>query len=151
LWAASVAQFTKIRIRAIRLEFGELRYRFFQNRNLRIGVIPERQEILIGCLSLSFLPGERVRTPRFQMGQSAGDAVPDDAGAVQDFLKLRRGPSLRSYIELMCYFSRSPARSRKAKALRKYSRARVGWPRLPYMIPTPSMAVAKLGSRSMAR
>jgi hypothetical protein len=35
--------------------------------------------------------------------------------------------------------------------LRKYSRARVGWPRLPYMIPTPSMAVAKLGSRSMAR
>ena len=83
---------------------------FFQNRNIRIGILPESKEIFVGgaCpdpagISVRSLRGVRLQrtgTSHSQMSQRACPAVPDDAAVVDDPFKIGGGRTSLSGCEI---------------------------------------------------
>src|ERR1700690_2355042 len=83
------------------LQLRILRFRLLQDRDVGVGVFPEREEILVGGerttagkVSICALRGSGFRgigTSHAQMRQRSRPAVPDDAAVVDDLLKLGGG------------------------------------------------------------
>ena len=83
------------------LQLGVLRLRLLQDRNIRVAVFPQSEEVLVrrersypGGVCIGTLRSfglQRVGAGQTQVSQSSGPAVPHDAVMVQDFLKLSCG------------------------------------------------------------
>ena len=70
------------------LQLRVLRLRLLKDGNVWIGVLPQRQKILVrgacfGCVSL-----HRVGTSQLEMGQCADRFIQNNAAMVENFLKL---------------------------------------------------------------
>jgi hypothetical protein len=83
---------------AILLQLRVFAFRLLQDRNIRVGVFPQRQKILVRCQrphsrrirvrALFRFRLQRIGPRHSQLRQHAGPAVPDDVGVVQNFLEL---------------------------------------------------------------
>src|SRR5450755_4038846 len=71
------------------LQFGVLYFGLFQDGNVRISVLPERQEVLIGAAGLTRIALQRVSTPKFEARHRSVRLVDDDSTVVDDFLEFR--------------------------------------------------------------
>src|SRR5271163_2186123 len=62
-----------------------LRLGLLQDRDIGVGVFPERQKILIRDARLGTISGKRVGSGQAQVRQRADDFVGDNAGVIQNF------------------------------------------------------------------
>lgn len=62
-----------------------------EDRNAGVGVFPEREEILIGDLRLSFLSRQDKRSAELQVRKGAYGIGYNDSGVIEKLLKLRGG------------------------------------------------------------
>jgi len=89
------------------LQLRILRFGFFQDGDVGVGVFPEGEEILVsgerpdaGGIGIRSLRGSRlqgVRPSHAQMRQRSRPAVPDNTAVVDDLLKLGDGIALRAF------------------------------------------------------
>src|SRR5262245_32618138 len=61
---------------------------FLENRNVRVGVLPERQEIAVGTLRLHRVARERERSGQLQARQRIHGIDEDDAAMIENPLEL---------------------------------------------------------------
>ena len=80
------------------LQLGVFSFRFFEDGNIGVGVLPEGEEVLIGAAAFRRITGHRVRARQTEMGQRAGKKIPHDAAVVEHFLKL--GSRLAAFVLL---------------------------------------------------
>ena len=73
------------------LKLRVLCFRSDENRNVRVGIFPKRQEILIGRLGLGGVALHRVRSAELEMGECTDRRVPDNSAMVEDSLELYGG------------------------------------------------------------
>src|SRR5579864_973074 len=97
------------------LQLRVLRFGFFQDGNVGVGVFPQRKKIFVGGerpdaggIRIRSLRGFRlqsVRTSYSEMRQRSRPAVPHDAAVVEDFLKLGGGSTAlsRCQVRLSAY------------------------------------------------
>jgi hypothetical protein len=71
------------------LQFRVLRSGLLQDGNVRIGVFPESEKIIVGEATLSSVAREGSGSGDSEMGKSAKRRVDDNARVVEDFSKLR--------------------------------------------------------------
>ena len=69
------------------LELGVLRLCLPEHRNVRVGVLPQREELLVRSLRLGLFARQRVRPSQLQIRQRANRIVGNDSVMVDDFLK----------------------------------------------------------------
>jgi len=65
-----------------------LRLCLVKDRNVRVSVLPEREEILVGGAALGSVALHRVGAAQLEVSQRADGFIQDDAPMVEDFLKL---------------------------------------------------------------
>src|SRR5438552_16542361 len=70
------------------LQLSVLRLSFLQDRNSRIGVFPNGEEVLVSRAGRSRVAAQSVRSPQLQMGQGAGRRGLAYSAMIQDFLEL---------------------------------------------------------------
>src|ERR1700684_3205106 len=80
------------------LQLGVFRLSLLQDGNVRIGVLPEGEKIIVsgecadaGCIGIGSLRGLRLQhvcASHSQMRQCSRPAVPDDAAVIENLLKL---------------------------------------------------------------
>ena len=73
------------------LELRVFHPRVLENRDVRIGIIPEGEEILISSFCLNRISRERERPAELQARQRADRIGEDDPAMVEDLLKFGRG------------------------------------------------------------
>ena len=73
------------------LQLRVFRFRSDEDRNVRVGVFPEREEILIGRLGLGGVALHGVGTGQSQVRQCADGIIPHHAGVVENLLELGGG------------------------------------------------------------
>ena len=76
---------------ADRLQFRVFCVGQFENRDVRVGVPPETQELLIGAFGLNPVARDSVCSAQLQVCQGAYRIGVNDAPVIEDFLKFRRG------------------------------------------------------------
>jgi hypothetical protein len=59
-----------------------------QEGDVRVGVFPERGEVLVGALGFALVSRQNVGPAQFQVRQCADGLTPDDAGVIENLLKL---------------------------------------------------------------
>jgi hypothetical protein len=69
-------------------QLGVLGRRGDEDGNIRVGVFPEGQEIVIGSPGFDDISDEHVSTREAEMSEHANLGIQDDAGMIEDFLKL---------------------------------------------------------------
>src|SRR4029077_16322970 len=62
-----------------------------ENRNVRVGVFPKREEILIGRLGLDGVALQYISATEAKMGKCTDGLVQDEAAMVEDLLELGGG------------------------------------------------------------
>ena len=67
---------------------GVLRLRLHQNRNVGVGVLPEREKIPVGTPGLDLVPRESECSAQLQVCQSTNRIRADDPAMGEDLLKL---------------------------------------------------------------
>jgi hypothetical protein len=73
------------------LKLGNLGFRLFQNLEVRIGVFPECEEVLVGAASFGSVARDHVRAGKSEMRQCT-ERIPDrDSSVIHNFLKFRGG------------------------------------------------------------
>ena len=70
---------------------GVFRLGLFEDGDVRVGIFPEGEEILIGVFGLGRVARDNVRSAQLQVRQGAYRIGENDAAVIQDFLKFRRG------------------------------------------------------------
>ena len=75
----------------LRLQFGVFGASLLENGNIRIGVLPEGKEILVGFARARFIAGKSAGASKAQMRQGADRFVNHHAGVIENFLEFRRG------------------------------------------------------------
>ncbi len=70
------------------LQLRVLRLGLLKDRNVRVGVLPEREESLVGGAALGSVALHRVGAAQLEVSQRADRFIQDDAPMVEDFLKL---------------------------------------------------------------
>src|SRR6266702_2601174 len=73
------------------LQFRVFRFRPLQDRNIRVRVLPQREEILIGRLRLNGVPLQHISATEVKMGKRTDGLVQYEAAMVEDLLKLGGG------------------------------------------------------------
>jgi hypothetical protein len=73
------------------LQLRVLRLGLLEDGDVRVGVFPEREEILIGGFCLGGVTLHGVRSAKLEMRQSADGLILDDTRMVKNFLELGRG------------------------------------------------------------
>lgn len=63
----------------------------FEHRQVRVGILPEGEEILIRVPGLARVAGDNVCSAELQVRQGADRIGGDDTTVIEDFLKFRRG------------------------------------------------------------
>src|ERR1700746_2775693 len=64
------------------LEFYVFGFGLLQNRNVGVGILPQREEILIRRARLGFIARHRVRPPQLQVCQWSNDGIEHDARVI---------------------------------------------------------------------
>src|ERR1700683_3995238 len=72
------------------LQLGELCLGFLQDGNVRVGIFPKREEILVRRAGSGGVAGHAVCASETEVSQRANRLVSNDAGMVQNLLKLTR-------------------------------------------------------------
>jgi hypothetical protein len=67
-----------------------LSFGLFENGDVRVGVFPESEEILVGSAALGGVALHRVGASQLEMSQSADRFIQHNATMVEDFLELCR-------------------------------------------------------------
>src|SRR5579862_6311021 len=70
------------------LEFCVLGFGLLQDGNVRVGVFPQREEILIRRARLGLIAGNCVGPPQLQMRQRSNNGIEHNTGMIQNLLKL---------------------------------------------------------------
>src|SRR6266478_2980991 len=70
------------------LQLRVLRLGLLKDRNVRVGVLPEREESLVGGAALGSVALHSVGAAQLEVSQRADRFIQDDAPMVEDFLKL---------------------------------------------------------------
>jgi len=84
------------------LQFDVLGLGLLQDGNVGIGVFPEGEKILVRSFRLGGVTGKRVGPAQLQVGQCADELVGDDAGVVENLLKLdSSGGALLSLLDTL--------------------------------------------------
>src|SRR5215469_13428522 len=65
-----------------------LRLGLFENRNVLVGVFPEREEVLIGGLCLGGVALQHISATEAEMGKRTDRLVQDESAMVEDLLEL---------------------------------------------------------------
>src|SRR5215471_7595201 len=78
------------------LQLGVLRFGLLQDGDVRVGVLPQREEIVIGGFCFGNVTLHGVGTCEAEMGESAQRKIQNNAAMVENLLKLFRG--LRSLV-----------------------------------------------------
>ena len=73
------------------LELREFRLGLFEDRDVRVGIFPESEELLISKLCLGAYPRQSERPAKFQPCERTDGLTPDDAGVIENLLKLGGG------------------------------------------------------------
>ena len=73
------------------LQLRILRLGFFQNRDVGVGVFPEREEILIGSLGFSGVALHGIGSADLEMRECPDGFVEHNSAMVEDFLELGSG------------------------------------------------------------
>ena len=68
-----------------------LSFRSDENRNVGVGVFPEREEILIGCLGFRGVALHGVGAGEAEMRECSGRTIPQQPAMVENFLELGSG------------------------------------------------------------
>src|SRR5206468_3347182 len=63
----------------------------FDNGDVRVGILPEREEIRIGVFGLGYVARNNVRSTHLQVRQDAYRIGGNDASMIENFLEFRRG------------------------------------------------------------
>src|SRR5580704_6465214 len=71
------------------LQLRVLRLGFFQDRDVRVGVFPEDEEILVGSLGFGGVTCHRVSAPELQTGERAEQEILHDSGMIDKLLEFR--------------------------------------------------------------
>jgi hypothetical protein len=62
----------------------------FEDGQLRVGILPQSEEVLIGAPGFGSVTPDNVCTARLQVRQGADRIGQDDAAVIEDFLKFHR-------------------------------------------------------------
>src|SRR5579863_1114004 len=79
------------RVRTRLLQLREFRLCFFQKGDIRIGVLPQAQEIAVSSAGVRNVTLQGVGAGKAKMGERADGLVPDYTGMVQNLLKFALG------------------------------------------------------------
>ena len=72
------------------MQFGIFGFGLLVNWDVRIGILPERQEILVRLARSGFIAHHRLRPAELEMRQRPRHVPSDDGGMIEQLLKLRR-------------------------------------------------------------
>src|SRR5258708_27539111 len=72
-------------------QLGEFGFGLLKNRDVGVGVLPERQEILVGSLCLGLIAQQSESSAQLQMRQSAHRIGANNGAVIENLLKFRRG------------------------------------------------------------
>ena len=73
------------------MQFSVLRLCFFQDRNVRVRVFPESEEISVSGFGFRGVTGQCVSTAKAQVRERADEFIKHDTAVVQSLLKLTGG------------------------------------------------------------
>ena len=73
------------------LQLGVFRLRLREDRDVGVGVFPEREEILVGSLRLDRISRQRERSAQLQVRQCADGIAGNDPAMIENFLEFRSG------------------------------------------------------------
>jgi len=62
-----------------------------EDRYIRVGIFPKRKEILIGGARLNFVAPQGIGSREAKMSESTQRTIQDEAGRIENFLKLLDG------------------------------------------------------------
>src|SRR5260370_26910745 len=84
---------------------GVFGFGLLKNRDVGVGVLPERQEILVGSLRLGVVAKQSESSAQLQMGQSAHRIGANNAAVIENLLKFSRGfnPPMSGQIRLTAH------------------------------------------------
>src|SRR5271168_2785068 len=89
-----------LKIAFLTLQLRVLRFGFFQDGDVGVGVFPEGKKILVGGPGLGCVTAEDIRTGQSQVCQRADRIVLNRTGVVDDLLELRSGGAPFSQLQI---------------------------------------------------